>query len=294
MNQTVANKPHNATARAIVGYKDIMVHLDASPEDEIRLGHAETLATLFGAHLTGIYTNMLPEAIAYSAEVGASAIYELEQRLRQQGEVRAKTLTERFTRLAVPNELRKIEDLPGFLRHGVAREARWADLFVATCPREADDRQWGGMVESVLFESGHGVYLAPPGTRARDEIRSIVVGWVDSREAAKAVTEALPLLRAATTVHIVGVKESAKDAGGFAPLSDIAAHLARHGVATTVDIAPASDNSVASVLLDEAHRVSADLIVTGAYGHSRFREWLLGGATRELLRKSDIPLLMAH
>jgi nucleotide-binding universal stress UspA family protein len=294
MNQAVVDKPRDATAQGVAGYKDIMVHLDASPEDEIRLSHAETLATLFGAHLTGIYTNMLPEAIAYSAEVGASAIYELEQRLRQQGDVRARALTERFKRLGVPSELRRIEELPGLLRHGVAREARWADLFIATSPRESDERHWSAMVESVLFESGHSVYLAPSGTRPRTGIRSVVVGWVDSREAARAVTEALPMLRAATTVHIVGVKETKKDIAGFAPMTDIATHLARHGVSATVDLAPASDKSVANVLLDEARRVSADLIVTGAYGHSRFREWLLGGATRELLQKSDIPLLMAH
>ena len=294
MNQTVANKPQNASAQTIVGYKDIMTHLDGSPEDEIRLGHAEGLAALFGAHLTGIYTNMLPEAIAYSAELGTSAIYELEQRLRQQGEAKAKKLVERFTRLGVANEVRKFEDLPGFLRHSVAREARWADLFVVSCPRDTDDRQWGPMVESVLFESGHGVYLIPPGRLVRDAIRMIVIGWVDSREAARAVTEALPLLRLATAVHIVGVKETKNEAASSAPLSDIAAHLDRHGVATTINMAPASDKSVASVLLDEAHRVSADLIVTGAYGHSRFREWLLGGATRELLQNSDIPLFMAH
>jgi nucleotide-binding universal stress UspA family protein len=294
MNQTLGSAPRDPPAQAIIGYRDIITHLDATPTDEIRLGHAEAIATQFGAHLTGVYTNMLPEAIAYSAEVGAEAIFEMEQRLRQRGATKAKMLAERLTRLGVPSELRKIEDLPHLLRAAVAREARWADLFVASCPRETDDRQWGSMIESVLFEGGHGVYLIPPGLRAREAMRTIVIGWADTREAARAVTEAMPLLRLATAVHLVGVKEYTNEAAALATLSDIAAHLARHGVTTSINVALASDKSVASVLLDQAHRVSADFIVTGAYGHSRVREWLLGGATRELLERSDIPLLMAH
>jgi nucleotide-binding universal stress UspA family protein len=150
------------------------------------------------------------------------------------------------------------------------------------------------MIESVLFESGHGVYLIPPGLTARDAIRTIVVGWVDAREAARAVAEAIPFFRAATTVHVVSVKEHASETAALASLSDIATHLARHGVATSIRVAPVLERSVAGALLDQAHHVSADLIVTGAYGHSRFREWLMGGATRELLERSSIPLLMAH
>jgi len=293
MNQVLTRTKPDASTQA-AGYRDIITHLDATPADEVRLSHAETIATLFGAHLTGIYTNMLPEAIGYAAEMGAAAIIEMEQRLRQQGVDRAAILAERLTRLSVASELRKIEELSPVLRASVAREARWADLFIASCPRDSDDRKWSTMIETVLFEGGHGVYLIPPGLKARDAIRTIMVGWVDTREAARAITEAMPLLRLATTVHLLGVREYASEAAALASLSDIAAHLARHGVKTSINVKHASDKSVANALLDQAHRVSADLIVAGAYGHSRLREWLLGGATRELLELSDIPLLMAH
>jgi nucleotide-binding universal stress UspA family protein len=74
---------------------------------------------------------------------------------------------------------------------------------------------------------------------------------------------------------------------------DVAAHLARHGIETTVTIVPPKEK-VEAALLGEAHRISADLIVCGAYGHSRFREWILGGATHDLMHHSDVPLLMAH
>ena len=77
------------------------------------------------------------------------------------------------------------------------------------------------------------------------------------------------------------------------PTAEIAEHLARHGIETTVTIVPPKDN-VGAALLDEAHRISADLIVCGAYGHSRFREWILGGATQDLIHNSDMPLLIAH
>ena len=287
--------PYDGAMRYPVHYHDVMVHLDGGEEDEIRLAHAELIAALAGGHLTGVYTNMLPDIAFYADGAGGPVFADLTQDLLDQGVKAGKRLQARFARLGVPNELRKIEDIPGLVPSLVATEARWADLFVASCPSpSASLRDWDRMIEAVLFEGGHCLYLVPRGVKTRTEIRTVMIGWVDAKEAARAVAEALPLLKLATKTELVSVHEPEKGRlGGAEAMADIAAHLARHGIETTVTIVPPKDN-VGAALLDEAHRISADLIVCGAYGHSRFREWILGGATQDLIHNSDVPLLIAH
>ncbi|MDQ0391049.1 universal stress protein [Labrys monachus] len=283
------------TLRYPTRYQDVMVHLDGGEEDENRIAHAEAIAGLSGGHLTGLYTNMLSDITLYAEEAGAAAITAYTETLLEEGRAVQHRLETRFQRLGVSNEVRKVEEVSGVLPRLVGTEARWADLFVASCPYRADGHDdWDRMIEAVMFEGGHGLYLVPRGVKPRARIETAMIGWVDTREAARAVAEALPLLRLATKTELVGVQEPAKGRlGGGEAMADIATHLARHGIETTVTVVPPGEN-VAAALLDRAHHISADLIVAGAYGHSRFREWILGGATQDLIRTSDLPLLMAH
>ena len=274
------------------GWKDILVHLDGTPEDEFRLAHAEALASTFKAHLTGLYTNRLPDIADY-APVGLMTYAELEDRLRVEGAINQTRLAERLTRADALNELRTIEAAPDDMRRAVATEARLADVFVASCPRGASG-QWRFAVEAALFDGGRGVLLTPEGVRPRDAMRTIVIGWVNAREAARAVAEALPLLRRAGSTEIVCVEEGATGVDRALARADIAAHLDRHGVAVNISVISDAPDDVATAILTKAQRVSADLIVTGAYGHSRLHEWILGGVTRDLIAHSGIPLLMAH
>ncbi len=278
-----------------IHYQDVMVHLDGGEEDEIRLAHAEMLTVLAGGHLTGLFTNPIPDIAIYASEQGTMAIAKVTDMVLQQGRVINRRLKERFQRLAVTNEVRQVEDISALLPGLVATEARWADLFVASCPYHAEAlHDWDRVVETVMFEGGHSLYLVPRGMKPRSEIRTVMIGWLDTREAARAISEALPLLKLATKVELVTVHEPEKRrVNGAVALADIATHLARHGVETTVTVVQPKEN-VAAALLDQAHRISADLIVTGAYGHSRFREWVLGGATQDLIRHTDLPLFMAH
>jgi nucleotide-binding universal stress UspA family protein len=125
-------------------------------------------------------------------------------------------------------------------------------------------------------------------------MRTILVAWVDSRQSARAVAEAMPLIAQASQVHVVTVREQAHGRmGGAEVLADITAHLTRCGASVTAN-ALQTETTPADALLDEARRISADLIVAGAYGHSRFREWVLGGVTADLLTSSPLPLLLAH
>jgi len=219
---------------------------------------------------------------------------ELEQRLREDGEATHRRLAERFGQLSVANELRKIEETRVELRRAVTTEARCADLFVASCPRGTGVGKWAPLIEEVLFDGGHGLILLPEQFKSRKAIDTVIIGWVNTREAARAIAEALPLLRLATSTRIVCVEEPAASPRRMMGLADIAAHLDRQRVRVSFNGAFSAQRDAATIILEEAHRFSADLIVTGGYGHSRLREWILGGVTRHLINRSDIPLLMAH
>jgi nucleotide-binding universal stress UspA family protein len=136
--------------------------------------------------------------------------------------------------------------------------------------------------------------LVPEEFKPREAVDTVVIGWINTREAARAVADALPLLRRATSTRIVCVREAFASTARIAGLADIAAHLGRHGASVSFAGVVEEPRDAATIILEQAHSFSADLIVTGAYGHSRLREWILSGVTRDLINQSDIPLLMAH
>ncbi|PRH84796.1 universal stress protein [Labrys okinawensis] len=277
-------------------YKTIAVHLDGSKEDEVRLSHAEMLAATFGAHLTGLFTSLLPDISIYAGEMGTGVSMDRVDEIQQRATAAIERLQQRCERLSVANELRRIEDSAGWLSSLLATEVRTTDLFIGSCPREDETgTDWRQLIEAVMFESGRSVYLVPPGQPPRQPIRTVLVCWTDTKEASRAVAEALPLLRLSSLVKVVTVEEGERGAEPDENIgqADIATYLARHGVETVVEVLPLTQD-VTSTLLQEAHRISADLIVAGAYGHSRVREWIMGGTTVELVEKADIPLLMAH
>ncbi len=286
-------------SRGLVGLSDLMVHLDHTVEDEVRIAHAEAIATMSEAHLTGIYTNLLPDYGMVSAgdATGAaiSALIRVEEQARADGVEASKRFDERFSRLQVASELRRIDASPGEMLGLVVREARWSDLFVATCPYRDDAVSgWDEVVEAVLFEGGHSVYFVPPGAKPREQLNRVLVAWSETRQAARAVAEALPFLRASSDVELVVVESEREMKTGGYGATDIAAHLDRHGTNVAIRSVEQGKRSVSEALLEEVLERSADLIVMGAYGHSRWREWIMGGTTREMLQASTVPLLMAH
>jgi nucleotide-binding universal stress UspA family protein len=150
------------------------------------------------------------------------------------------------------------------------------------------------VIEEVLFQGGRGVFLAPEAIKPRAVMRTVAFAWKETREAARALAEAMPFLRLAASTHVIVVDESAPRPDAGLRMAQIASHLDRHGVSAKVDLVSQAAGGTADAILDAAHRAGADLIVSGAYGHSRLREWILGGVTRALIETSDIPLLMAH
>lgn len=279
--------------------KDVLVHLDGSADDELRLGHAEAIASTCQAHVTGLFTNTLPDlAPMVPLDGGAAAaevIADLDEEARRSGDRIQQRLTERFSRFAVSNEVRRLDGTLGQLIGEAVSEARRADLFVTKRPYDGKDgTQWDDLFEAVLFGSGRGVYVVPPSRKPSDEIRRVLVAWRDTRETARALAEAAPFIERATRTGVLVVDPEQSGPGKPTIDIDIAQHLGRYGTQVEVDLVESKGRSVADIILDQAHRMSADLIVMGGYGHSRAREWILGGTSRDMLERSDLPILMAH
>ncbi|WP_262268675.1 MULTISPECIES: universal stress protein [Microvirga] len=275
--------------------KDIMVHLDGSPEDEIRLEHGQALASADRAHLIGLFANQLPDlTIAMPMDGGAAAMQvltELQDQALKDGDVTARRLTERLASLQVPGELRRLDETFGALTGRVAEQARCADLFIATrCYGEAQSALWPDLVEAVLFGSGRALLLVPPGRHRKGPFETVLVAWNGSREAARALREGMAFIEQAARTVVLIVDPPAD----VEPAAELKAHLAHHNVVAEVVTADSQGRDVAEVILEEARRVSADLVVMGAYGHTRLREQVFGGATRDMLTAAETPILVAQ
>ncbi len=281
--------------------KDIVVHLDGSSDDTLRIAHADRLAVLFGAHLRGVYTHLLPEISMAMANFGeASAALSISQdEALSGGDQIEEALIQRFERLATPQAqtgVRRLDIVPDDLRVSFANEARTTDLVVGLRPYRPDRiERWPAVIEAALLGAGRGVYIAPDEmVRANSSFDTIFIGWGNTRESARAVTEAMPFLEKARQV-IVGMvgRKGPPEAEHEAPGADIVRYLDRHGV--KVELRHIQDwDSVADALLNETLRIGPDLVVLGAYGHSRLREWIFGGVTRDFLTRCTVPMLMAH
>jgi nucleotide-binding universal stress UspA family protein len=273
--------------------KDIVVHLTGSEEDDTRFAYALQVARLFDAHLTGLQVHALPEILTVTDASGSAFLQELIAQSHVQADVVGKKLASKLADFDVEHELRRLDVFPGAVGSTLAAEARLADLFIGTRPY-GDPTGQQRIEEAVLFGSGRGSLLVPPHGNPPKAYSTILVAWNDSREAARAVAEALPFLQKAQQVVVCLVEEGvASEQAGIEAGADIGRYLSRHGVSAEIrKLAGWTDTGAA--LLNEAKQIGANMIVMGGYGHSRVREWVLGGATRLLLSEAPVPVLIAH
>lgn len=276
-------------------YKTVVVHTGADARRRERLDLACSLAAAFDSHLVGLFA--LGELLVPFALGGnAGAVIEAESRWRDEvaGQARRD-----FDAAAARAGLEKTEWRRS--EHGVLAatrlSARYADLVVVGQPdpdAAAQDRLPRYFVEDLVLSAGRPVLVIPYAGRFTRVGTRVLVAWNASREAARALTDALPLLRRAGTVEVVAFEPGRSGADhGAEPGADIALYLARHGVNVSAARQQAGID-VGSQILSRAADTDADLIVMGAYGHSRAREIVLGGATRSLLEAMTVPVLMAH
>jgi nucleotide-binding universal stress UspA family protein len=172
------------------------------------------------------------------------------------------------------------------------REARLRDLTIVPAISEGTNYLW--YAESIVFGSGRPVLLLPQHSRARELVLdTVVIAWDGSRPAARAVADALPFLERAKTVRVLTVLNE-KELSSESPAAELSRYLERRGIDATPDCIDAAGRRIGEILSSYLTSHQADLLVMGAYGHSRLREFILGGATRSMLSNPSLPILLSH
>jgi len=278
-----------------MSYKTILVHVDDSPQWPGRFDVAARLAADFGAHLVGLCLLRRPELPGYirSAEIAEM----LAQRARD-AEDKVKTsrqmLLDRLSHEGLSGECRVVE---GEAEELASVHGRYADLLIISQADVNAPNASAAMddIQSVIFAAGRPLLLVPYTGKIKTLGKNVFVAWNASREATRAVTDALPLLQRADKVTVMVVRPRADArAHGDVPGADIAAYLARHGVKVDVMAEEGEGIDVGELMLSRVADLGSDLIVMGAYSHSRLRQWILGGATRTMLESMTVPVLMSH
>jgi nucleotide-binding universal stress UspA family protein len=280
-----------------MSWKDILVFVADTEVDAPAIALGEELARRYDAHLAATFLTPLPdEPLAYEPTVVAGVWAELLGRARAQAEAERAKLADRLARNAGGCELRVAEALSRDLGRVAAVHARYADVAVLSRPLEGEHGDLRSeIIEGVLFHAGRPALVAPPNWGGKPIGSRILLAWDASREATRALAEAGPLIDGAQAVTVVTVDAKPRLFGhGEHPGANIAAHLSRRGKQVEVRNVDGAGRPVWTALCDQARAIDADLIVMGGYASSRWREMVFGGATRDLLRKSDVPLLMAH
>jgi nucleotide-binding universal stress UspA family protein len=273
-------------------FKTLLVPVDPRPRSLRSLEIAGKIADQWDSHVIGLYVKpsmYLPAGL----ETGAETLAEMQQRTLAELVAEARARFDAGVKAAgiARSEFRADE---GDIAEVVALHARYADLVIVnqTDP-EADVRT--NFADGVIMWVGRPVLVVPYTGQFKTLGERVLVAWNASREAARAVTDALPFLQRAKQVVVLSIagKRAAGEFGGT-PGADVAVYLARHGVKTEVAPTVAVDLNAGEEILSRAFDYGADLIVMGAYGHSRAREIVLGGATRTVLKSMTVPVLMSH
>lgn len=274
--------------------RDITLTMTETGGDASAVEAAIAFASSHGAHLSVVQPVSLPLPTPGPWEANPDALLEeMCTQARAEAEQHIAGLRARLARTGISWEV--CIDESWALKAPGQPQTRYADLAMVAAPVQgaADAGVARRFFSSLLFESGRPVLVAPTSHPAELPIRHAVVAWKPSREAIRAIHDALPLLGDGASVDIVTVEPGDGGDNGYAPDVDIAMHLARHGLQVNVVRRPRSQ-TVATTLLRHAADTDAQLLIAGGYGHSRLREWALGGTTRELLRQMHLPVLFSH
>jgi nucleotide-binding universal stress UspA family protein len=279
--------------------RTILAVLEGGPSSETSLRAAFALAGQWGGHVTALCVRPDPRDAAYlvTDTVSGRVVEDVLRAIERDAETRAAEARGLFDRVLAEAGLAGAKHKPtaaleivvGAEAEVVAGFGRTADLIVV--PRAQRETQSEIALEAALFSSGRPV-LVTPAEPAAQLAERVVVLWNDTVEAARAATAAMPFLARAGGIEIVLVKEDGDDAQASA--GRLAANLLRHGVAAAVTALDAGSKPVMEVIAGFLAKREPSLVVMGAYGHSRLREFVLGGVTRHMLAAPGPALLMAH
>jgi nucleotide-binding universal stress UspA family protein len=272
--------------------KDIIVNLSVGKPRDVAGDFAVSTAALFGAHVSGLAFALEPPVGSLGDSVSSAIFDTYHAQQKAAAERAAAAFEDGARRASVSFDRRVLFDTAPDAAETFGLAARHYDLSVVAQVQPQDDGMENLMIQAALFDSGRPVLVVPYIQKEGIKLGRVMVCWDGSRSAARAVADALPLLQRAGQVDVVTVdaKERRNDLRG----AQIAEHLARHKIKVDLNNLVAPDSEAADVILSRAADSEADLIVMGGYGHSRLREFVLGGVTRSMLGAMTAPVLMAH
>lgn len=277
-------------------YRTIVVAADETEAGAARVEAALALGRRFGAHVSALAYGLQPMLPGYGfAEASAVLIAGQVEQARAEAAARLEAVRAILARTDQPADASAEAVLADALGDAFAARVRFADLVLLGQPYgDAGSAEAAALLDGALFGTETPVLVCPAGAAAPAGQR-VVIAWNGTGEALKAVRGAMPFLSRAAAIEVLLIDPDAGDpAFGEEPGADIALFLARHGLRVEVLRLPGLGRPVGEVLRAHVADRGADLLVMGAYGHSRFREFVLGGASRDLLRDVPVPILMAH
>lgn len=277
-------------------YKTLTVHLDTSARANARLSLALKLARTYGAHLDGLFAVFEPSPREFYVMAGTANYYDARRALRTEQRAAIERLFHAELALAQIEGAWLVAESDPVA--AVTQRGRTADLTIVgqTDLDEPDAYVADHFPESIVLGAGGPVLVMPYTGHFESVGERVLIAWNGSREAARAVHDAMPFIARAARVTIAAASSTFASAASQASCTDLAAMLARHG-ANTVDIARfdrSPSESTGDALLGYAADGGFDLLVMGAYGHARLQETVLGGATRSVLHTMTLPVLMSH
>ncbi|MAH84272.1 MAG: hypothetical protein CBB68_07985 [Rhodospirillaceae bacterium TMED8] len=285
-------------------YRTILVSIDNSDSAHKTLSLAFSIAKASGAHVTVIHVRSDPKDTVPLLGEGMSVamiedMIEVSEREGMAGAIKAQDIFNTFVHDfgAIVSETPKNSGFSACLIEEIGREdealashGKLVDLIFAPRPTEDSEVAVNLALNAALFETGRPVLVVPPSGNT-DFGKNIVISWNGSPQSSRAVASAMPILRQANTVTIFTVASDQISSDRIPALSE---YLAWHGVQSNTEKILGPTHSVGPKLLEEISRVKADLLIMGAYTHSRVRRLILGGVTRHILEGAPIPVMMAH
>jgi nucleotide-binding universal stress UspA family protein len=276
-------------------YKQVLVHLDATRAAPQRLELARRIAREQGAAITALHATVPVYLQLPSSPDGAPGVIAALLQIEEERRAQVRKMFDEATRASGPAvgwaETSEVPLIPAF-----AEQAAYADLVVLG-QHDADDPAGSAVPsdfpEAILAASGRPALVIPYGGWPRPVGTTVAIAWKATPEAARAVTAAMPFLQQANAVHVLSWEgEPALEVKG--QRLDLRGFLRMHGVEATWHRGGPEPEDIGEILLSRVADLGADLLVMGCYGHGRAREWILGGASRTLLRSMTLPVLMAH
>jgi nucleotide-binding universal stress UspA family protein len=276
-----------------MSYKTILVHINSDKRCAARLEVAIQLAKKYEACLVGLHAFFPYTPPGYiMAHMGAEVIAAQQKLATEAMSQTGEAFQKQTSAAGLENkEWHTAHDDPV---SALSLQARYADLIVIGQSGTGGDSEVDKVFpERLILVAGRPVLVVPEIGDFPCVGKRIIVAWNASREAARAVTNAIPFLKLADKVYVMTVQPKASENESIAT-EQIVQYLSRHGVGVEVEESHGVEIGVANELLSRASDLSVDLLVMGCYGHSRVREWILGGATRTILESMTIPVLMSH